>query len=292
MSIVTFKKFGWKYTGQTEWALKDINLEISENEFVCITGPNESGKTTLALAISGLVPHNYLGTMEGDLYVLGYNVKNIKPFQLSGKIGFVYSDPEAQFITMSVEEELAIGLENRAYSIDEIKENIKWALDIVGISEDYLEKPPYELSGGQKQRVALAAVLATKPNVLILDEPTSMLDPIGKEEIINAILQLNRKYKTTIILIEHRLDEVAHLANRFILLYKGRIIMDSPPSHFFENVDFLIEKGVRVPEHLQLFASLKKINLYNSALPLQKDHATKILRDMWGVLNGKADHSE
>jgi energy-coupling factor transport system ATP-binding protein len=292
LSIVTFKKFGWKYTGQTEWALKDINLEISGNEFVCITGPNESGKTTLALAISGLVPHNYLGTMEGDLYVLGYNVKNIKPFQLSGKIGFVYSDPEAQFITMSVEEELAIGLENRAYSIDEIRENIKWALDIVGISEDYLEKPPYELSGGQKQRVALAAVLATKPDVLILDEPTSMLDPIGKEEIINAILQLNRKYKTTIILIEHRLDEVAYLANRFILLYKGRIIMDSPPSHFFENVDFLIEKDVRVPEHLQLFASLKKINLYNGALPLQKGNATKILRDMWGVLNGKADHSQ
>lgn len=281
MTIISFKNFGWKYSGSLDWALKNINIDIYENEFVCITGPNESGKTTLALAISGLIPHNLPGTMVGDLFVFGQRIIDLKPSQLSGKVGFVFSDPEAQFITMSVEEELAIGLENVGYSIDQIRENIRWALDIVGISEEYLEKPPYELSGGQKQRIALAAVLSLKPKVLILDEPTSMLDPMGKTEIIHAILELNRKYKTTIIMIEHRLDEAAYLANRIVLLRKGEIVLDRNPSEFFENTDFLIKSGVKVPEYIQLFSTLKKKGMFTKPIPLIRDEAVQILRDIF-----------
>ncbi len=277
--IIKITNLWWRYEGRKNWALKNINLEIYPGEFIAIVGPNESGKTTLAMAMNGLIPNNYRGFMKGDVVVAGMNTKKYSTADISKKVGFVFSDPESQFLTMTVEEEIAFGLENLGLPIKEIEERIKWAMKITGLSEEFLEKPPYELSGGQKQRVAIAAVIAMKPKVLILDEPTSMLDPIGKTEVLNVLKELKRSYNATIIVIEHRLEDIASLADRMLLVYNGEILKDAPPKEFFDDIDYLLKHYVFPPEAMVYIDRLRKFGIYEGSIPLTFNESVNIVRE-------------
>jgi energy-coupling factor transporter ATP-binding protein EcfA2 len=281
--MIKIKDFSWRYSGSKNKAIEGVNLEIKDGEFLCIVGPNDSGKTTLAMSMNGLIPNNYNGVMEGEVIVEGLNTREHSTSEISKYVGYLFSDPESQFLSMTVEEELAFGLENRGLPISEIEERIKWAMKLTGIPESYLEKPPYELSGGEKQRVAIASILATKPKIIILDEPTSMLDPLGKSEVINVLEELKKSYDATIIVVEHRLEDLAGMADRFILIYNGRVVKDAKKQEFFDDIDFLTNHGVFPPGYMVLMNMLRKEGYYNGKIPLTFDQALKIMESILGV---------
>lgn len=257
VKAVQVKDLWWKYDGSQDWNLKGINLEVEKGEFLAIVGPTGAGKSTLCMCLNGLIPHNFMGTMKGTVVVGGMNTLKKRVADLSEKVGLVFEDPESQFIGMSVEEELVFGPENLGVPKEEIKQRMEQALDIVRM-KDYLNKAPYELSGGQKQRVAIASALVTCPEIMVLDEPTSQLDPVGKAEVFSVISELKRNRNVTIILVEHLTEEIVKYADRVILLYGGRIELEGQPKDFFKEVDLLKEKGVFPPQVTELGYLLNK----------------------------------
>lgn len=272
----------WKYEGSRDWVLKGVDLEIRQGEFVSIVGPNDSGKTTLAMSLNGLVPNNYPGAMQGRVVVDGMDTREHSVAEIAESVGFVFPDPESQFLSMTVEEEVVFALENRGLPKEEIEERMRWALELTNIPEDYLEKPPYELSGGEKQRVAIASVLAMRPKIIVLDEPTSMLDPIGKTEVIEVLTEMKRRYNATVIVIEHRLEDIAPLADKMVLVYHGTIPKVAPPREFFQDIDFLLEHDVFPPDVMVLANELRKRGLYDGPVPMTVDEAERIVREILG----------
>ncbi|MDK2463759.1 MAG: ATP-binding cassette domain-containing protein, partial [Candidatus Korarchaeota archaeon] len=269
--IIRVEGLKWKYEGSRDWVLKGVDLEIHQGEFVGIVGPNDSGKTTLAMSLNGLVPNNYPGVMEGRVVVDGMDTREHSVAEIAESVGFVFPDPESQFLSMTVEEEVVFALENRGLPREEIEERMWWALELTNIPEDYLEKPPYELSGGEKQRVAIASVLAMRPKIIVLDEPTSMLDPIGKTEVIEVLTEMKRRYNATVIVIEHRLEDIAPLADKMVLVYRGTIPKVAPPREFFQDVDFLLEHDVFPPDVMVLANELRRRGLYDGPVPMTVD---------------------
>lgn len=274
MIAVSVKDLGWKYAGRKHFAIENINLDIEENTFVSIVGPNEHGKTTLVSCIKGLIPTNYHGVWRGKVEIFGQDVRTMPPQTLAATIGFVFSDPEAQFTAMTVEEELVFGLENIGLPLNEIEERLKWVSEITMIG-DLLDKPPFEVSGGQKQRVAIASVLAMRPRILILDEPTSMLDPFGKDSIFEILTNLKKEASLTLIVVEHNIEEVAPLSDLMVLLYEGKIAKMAPPEEFFENSEFLIEHGIHPPQATMFVDRLKGEGYYNGRLPISLEDSVQ-----------------
>ncbi|MEM3506944.1 MAG: ATP-binding cassette domain-containing protein [Candidatus Bathyarchaeia archaeon] len=245
--MIEVEDLWWKYEGSEDWVLKGINLKVERGEFLAITGPSGAGKTTLCMCLNGLIPHSNPGVIRGKVTVAGLDVRKHSPSKLSEKVGMVFQDPESQFIGMSVEEEVVFGPENQGLPREEIKKRLEWALKAVRM-EGTLSKAPYELSGGQKQRVAIASILVMLPEILILDEPTSELDPIGKAEVFSIISELKKNTNMTIILVEHETEEIAQYADRIILLNEGKIILDEKPREFFMQVNALKKFGVDPPQ--------------------------------------------
>ncbi|MCL4458930.1 MAG: energy-coupling factor ABC transporter ATP-binding protein [Chloroflexi bacterium] len=243
--MIEVKDLWWKYaTG--DWALSGIDLKVEKGEVLAITGASGAGKTTLCLCLNGLIPHSFQGEFRGEVRVAGLNTKDISPGKLSTQVGFVFQDPESQFLTMSVEDEIVWGIENLGLARSEIERRIDWVTEITRL-EGLLTRPPYELSGGQKQRVAIASALAMKPEVLIMDEPTSELDPIGRQEVFAVIAELERQ-GMTIVLVEHHMEEVVKVADRLILIERGRIVRCAAPRPFFADLDFIKSRGVMPPQ--------------------------------------------
>jgi len=276
----------WRYITCSEWALKGIHLKIADGEFVGIVGPNGAGKTSLAMCMNGLIPNNYQGILKGDTFVGSINTRERSVAEASKDVGFVFSDPESQFLSMTVEEEIVFGLENMGLPREEIRDRLNWVLTVSHLSEEYLEKPPYELSGGQKQKVAIAAVLAMKPSVIILDEPTSQLDPIGKSEVFDVLEELKRSYNATIIVIEHRMEKLATLASRMLLVHDGRIVKDAPPQKFFDDIDFILQHEIFPPEMMLVFSKLRKAGHYKKAIPLSIERGAQELKQLLPTRNG------
>ncbi len=287
MPVIRMENFGWRYEGQERWALRGVNLSVEQGEFVAIVGPNDSGKSTLVMAMNGLIPNNYYGVIEGSVVVKGMDTREHPVADIARHVGFVFSDPESQFLSMTVEEEVVFGLENIGLDVDEIRERVEWSLGLAHIPMDYLEKPPYELSGGQKQRVAIASILAMRPEIIILDEPTSMLDPVGKTEVIEVLREMRRSYNATIIVVEHRMEDIAPLADRFILVHDGRVLRDAPPREFFDDIDFLLEHGVFPPEPMVFVSELRKMGLYDGPIPLTLEEAISASREALSGLRGR-----
>ncbi len=244
---ITIENLEWKYEHTTEFALSGLNLEIPENSFLGIVGPNEQGKTSLVSAISGLIPHSFNGIYRGSVKVFGQEVKDSEAVHLASQVGLVFSDPESQFTAMTVEEELVFGMENLGYNYAKIKERLDWAAEITMISS-LLDKSPYDISGGQKQRVAIACVLAMNPRIIILDEPTSMIDPLGKQFIFDILRNLKEAGQHTLIVVEHNIEQLAPLADQLLLMHEGQVAKLAPPEEFFEDTEFLLERGLYVPE--------------------------------------------
>lgn len=278
-AIIEIRDYTWQYLNTEQPALDAVNLDIYEGEFVGIIGPNGAGKTTLALSMDGLIPGQYHGVKQGTVKVMGKEVEDYPRGQLQRQVGVVFSDPEAQFTAMTVEDELVFGLENLGLSIPEIRERLEWVTELTAL-KPLLPKPPYEISGGQKQRVALAAVLAMMPKVMVLDEPTSMLDPISRKRIFEVLGRLKREQHNTIIVIEHSLENLIPLADRMILLSEGKVTLQAPTRDFFQEIAFLLEKGIYPPEAMQFFYRLVQRGWYNGDLPITLDEAAAKLEAM------------
>jgi energy-coupling factor transport system ATP-binding protein len=275
MDSISISGFYWRYpnfTGiKSDYALKGINLEVKEGEFLGITGPSGSGKTTLCYAIAGLIPHqlklppNFQDGIRGEISVLGKTVTKADiingELKLSGtgstapEVGLVMQDPESQFLSMSVMNEVSLGLQLMGLEKKEMRSRIKDALELVGLGElyDYAEKiHPSELSGGQKQRLVIASFLAMRPKVLILDEPTSDLDPKGKMEVIETIARIKKESGMTIILVEHNPDVMLRFADRLALLYEGSIVKTGRPAEIYSDKELISKYNIYAPEVSEL----------------------------------------
>ncbi len=253
---VTITDLEWKYEHRKNFALKKVNLQIEENTFLGIVGANEHGKTSLVSAISGLIPHSYNGIYRGKVEVFGQVVQEMDALELATQVGLVFADPESQFTAMTVEEELVFGLENMGFELHEIRERLEWAAEITMI-QDLLDKSPYDISGGQKQRVAIACVLAMNPPIIIMDEPTSMIDPLGKRLIFDILRKLKEAGDHTLIVIEHNVEQLAPLADQMLLVYEGNVDKIAPPREFFTDADYLNARGVVTPESTEFVQWLK-----------------------------------
>lgn len=279
-SLIELQNYTWRYLNTTEPALKEVNLTIEEGSFVGVIGPNGSGKTTLAYSINGLIPGQYRGIKKGSVFVRGQEVEDYDSGALQRTAGMVFSDPEAQFTAMTVEDELVFGMENLGMTVAEIRERLAWVTGLTGLGP-LLEKPPYEISGGQKQRVALAAVLAMTPDILILDEPTSMLDPLSRQQVFEVLRRLKREQESTIIVIEHSLEHLVPLSDRMILLYGGEVLLKAETRAFFQEIRLLLEKDILPPGAMHFFFELARRGAYQGDLPLSVDEAAGKLAQLF-----------
>ena len=277
--IIELSDYSWRYLGADEFAVQHINLTLEEGKFFGIIGQNGAGKTTLAYSIDSLIPGQYHGIKNGSVKVLGKEVEEYEKGTLQRIVGMVFADPEAQFTAMTVEDELVFGMENLGMSIPEIRERLEWVTDLTDMTP-LLEKPPYELSGGQKQRVALAAVLAMTPRIMILDEPTSMLDPISRKRVFDVLARLKKERRMTVIVIEHSLENLIPLADEMILMAHGCMVLKDETHAFFQKMDFLLENGVYPSEALLFFHRLKQSGRYTGKIPITVEEAAGILREI------------
>ena len=253
-NIIEIKNVTYTYTEDEilHTAVKDISLNIERGSFTVILGHNGSGKSTLAKMMNGLNKPTV-----GDVFVNGINTKDQETeLEVKKTVGMVFQNPDNQLIASIVEEDVAFGPENLGISPAEIRERVDEALKSVGMYE-FRESTPHRLSGGQKQRIAIAGIIAMKPECLVLDEPTAMLDPKGRAEIINTLLKLNRENGITVVLITHYMEE-AENADRVIVMNDGEIIDDGTPKEIFKNVEKLKQVGLDVPQATELLYELSK----------------------------------
>lgn len=223
--MITVDHLSYTFPGRSEPALRDVSLHIAPGEFVLLTGPSGAGKSTLLRAFSGLVPHFSGGTLSGSVSVAGLDPVREGPRALSQVVGFVFQSPESQAVLGEVEAEIAFGLENAAIPPEEMRLRVEEVLNLMGL-EDVRRRPLRTLSGGERQRTAIAAALALRPHILVLDEPTSQLDPQAAEDVLGALVRLNEDLGLTIILAEHRLERVLRYPDRIIALADGRVLAD------------------------------------------------------------------
>lgn len=275
MPAISARNLSFTYAGAEEPSMESIGLSVEKGEFVILTGPSGCGKTTFCRCLNGLIPNFYSGNLQGELVIDDVNVSGKSTAELASHIGFVFQNPENQLFSLSVERDVAFGLENLGIPRDEALERVNWAMQATGITA-LREKAPYELSGGQQQRAAIAGVLAMRPNVIVLDEPTSFLDPRSAEEIIGVIAKLNRELRLTTLLVEHRLDIVSRYANRVIVMDKGKIVLDGSPSEVYGDQARLI--GIGLPKVTTLFHLLKRDGFPLTVNPITVEQASEELR--------------
>jgi len=266
------------YPGGTKRALEDVSITIEKGEFVVLTGPSGCGKTTLCRCFNGLVPHFYGGKLEGNVLVTDLTVSEHPVQELARHVGLVFQNPENQLFALFVEKDVAFGLENLGVSRDEIRKRVDWALKMTGI-EDLRERTPHELSGGQQQRVAIACVLAMQPDVMVLDEPTSFLDPLGAQKIFEVIGELNKKLGITVLLIEHRLDLASRYCNHVVVMDEGRVVLDGEPREVF-NSEKAHLIGVGIPKATRLSQVLEKSGVHLGRIPVTSEEASHVLKEV------------
>jgi energy-coupling factor transporter ATPase len=278
MVIIETKNLTYTYPGGTKPSIRDVSIKIEKGEFTIITGPSGCGKTTLCRCFNGLIPHFYQGETTGEITVSELKVSEHPIHELAKHVGLVFQDPENQLFALSVEKDVAFGMENLGVSREEMRKRVDWALKLAGIY-DLRERPPHELSGGQQQRAAIASVLAMEPEVIVLDEPTSFLDPLGAKKIFEVIYELNKTLGITIVLVEHRLDLTARYANHIIIMDEGNVVLDGEPREILGSEQARLI-GVGVPKATQLYYILKKdgVNLGKS-VPLSSDEMAAMLKE-------------
>jgi energy-coupling factor transport system ATP-binding protein len=276
--VIRVRDLWWRYELGQDWALKGIDLTVRRGEFLVIVGPSGAGKSTLCLTLCGMIPHFSRGYYKGEVMIIGRETRKMKLSEITRKVGIVFQDPDTQFVTMSVEDEIAFPLENHGVPRQEMIERVRRTMEITRIIE-LKDKYPHELSGGQKQRVAIASILALEPEILILDEPTSDLDPVGKSEVFSMLAELKRAGRT-IILVEHNTEEAAKYADRVVLLRDGKIIMEGPPRKVFEEVESIKSAGVYPPQVTELAYTLSTRYGVRGELPITLEECLEWLREL------------
>ena len=256
--IIQVDHVTFSYTGAEGVApavLKDVTLDIEQGTFVAILGHNGCGKSTVAKHMNAI-----LLPTGGKVYVAGMDTADdSETLDIRRTVGMVFQNPDNQIVASIVEEDVAFAPENLGVPSAEIRERVDDALSVVGMT-DYARHAPHLLSGGQKQRVAIAGVIAMRPRCIVLDEPTAMLDPIGRKEVIDTIIKLNRQSGVTVVLITHHMDEAAQ-ADRLVVMDQGQVIADGVPSVVFQDVEGLRKVGLTVPETVGLLYELKQAGM-------------------------------
>lgn len=242
-----------------------------------LTGPSGCGKSTLCRCFNGLIPNFYHGDIAGELLVDDVNASSMLTSELSRKVGYVFQNPENQLFALTVEKDVAFGPENLALPREEIRRRVDWAMRVTNTLA-LRDLAPYELSGGQQQRVALAGVLAMEPNVIVLDEPTSFLDPRTAEDVMGAVDGLRRELGISVIVVEHRLDLVARHAERMVVMDKGKVVADGALGRVLETEFDLMEGlGVGIPRVSLLWRLLRRDGLVSGTVPTRVDIAAENL---------------
>lgn len=278
MKKIVVENLKYRYPLTKELALKDISFEVEEGEFISIIGRNSAGKSTLCQALVGLVPHFYKGAYGGKVTVDGIEAGKADISRLVSKVGIVFQNPFTQVTgsKLTVYEEIAFGLENLGIPRKEMIERIDYSLELLDIYR-FKDRNPFELSGGQMQRMAIASIIAMRPEIIVLDEPTSQLDPQGSEEVFKAIQSLSRE-GMTIVLVEHKMEKVAKYSGRVMLLDQGELVAFDTPHRIF-SMDNLKEHGVEPPAFTQICRGLdirmKETGLYPITLEEAYDLVVK-----------------
>ncbi|MCB2295097.1 energy-coupling factor transporter ATPase [Clostridium algoriphilum] len=245
-------------------AIDNVSIEINQGEFVALIGHTGSGKSTLIQHINGLLKPTLGRLLIDDMDI---TKKKVKLTSIRKKVGLVFQYPEYQLFEETIEKDIAFGPKNLGLDNDEINKRVQRAMKIVGLDyEEYKDKSPFEISGGQKRRVAIAGVVAMEPQILILDEPTAGLDPKGRDDILNKIVQLYKENNITIILVSHSMEDVAKVANRILVMDKGKCILDGTPEKIFREIETLENVGLAVPQMTYLIR-----DLHNKGFKLSQD---------------------
>ena len=279
-NFIEVKNVSFSYTNDYEenaqktTVLKNVSLNIKKGEFVAVLGHNGSGKSTLAKMFNAInIPE------EGDVFVNGINTKDEeKLLELRQTVGMVFQNPDNQIVATIVEEDVAFALENMGVEPKEIRRRVDEALQTVGMYE-YREHAPHKLSGGQKQRVAIAGIIAMEPQCIVLDEPTAMLDPKGRKEVLKTITKLNRENNVTIILITHYMEEAA-LADRIVVIDGGELELDDVPKKVFSQVERMKSIGLDVPQVTELSYLLQKSGIDMDSEIISEDECVEALYEL------------
>lgn len=275
--VIAVRELTFSYPGSKTPAVADLNFQVYPGEFIGITGPAGAGKSTLVLCLNGIIPHFQSGTFQGAVLLNQRDTFTTGCAELARFIGSVFQDPEAQIVAPTVEEELAFGLENLATPPLEMERRITEALGLIGISH-LRHRSTRELSGGQKQRVAIAAAVALRPQTIILDEPTSELDPIGTMEVFEVLKTLNREHGMTVIVVEQKINTLLEYIGRLLILKEGRLVSDCLPGEIIDQPQLLEAVGLQSPPVSELAYRLRQRGLYQEELPLTVEQA------YWGLL--------
>ena len=280
MAIIETKYLTFSYSEGTTAALDDVNIQIREGEFTAILGHNGSGKSTLAKHFNGI-----LLPSGGKVYVAGLDTaEDDKLFDIRKTAGMVFQNPDNQIVATVVEEDVAFACENLGLPWAELRKRVDDALAAVGMTE-FAAHAPHLLSGGQKQRIAIAGVLAMQPRVIIMDEPTAMLDPAGRADVMETIKELNRKKGMTVVLITHHMDEAAQ-ADRVIVMKQGQVALDGTPKEVFAQVDKMQELSLTVPQTVEI---LHGLNQGGETLALDKLTVEECADELMRYLGGGKD---
>jgi energy-coupling factor transport system ATP-binding protein len=281
-AVVEVRDFTYSYPSHPP-VLSEVSFEVKKGEMLGIIGPNGAGKSTLCKSLNGLVPHFYGGAIAGTVSIAGMDTMKHTVAQLSLKVGLVFQDPTNQFsgVSTRVDEEVAFGMSMMGYPREEMRPRIEEALRAVGL-EKLKDRSPYELSGGQQQRLAIATVLAVRPEIIVMDEPTAQLDPIGKTEVLQTMRELNRQ-GYTIIVAEHEIEALATFADRLIVLDNGRITEQGNTREILTKVKKLKEIGIDPPSVTELCDLLSnELLIHEERFPITLDEATVLFSQALG----------
>jgi energy-coupling factor transport system ATP-binding protein len=261
MAIVNLQNVTYKYPLTDAPVLQNVNLQVNEGEFVAVIGPNGAGKSTLCYTVAGFVPHFFKGELTGTVEVAGMDSSKSSLPDWVLNVGLAFQNPFNQIsgAKYTVFEEIAFGLENTGVPRDEMKGRVEDAMKLTGIS-DLADRSPYSLSGGQQQRVALTSILVMQPKVLVLDEPTSQMDPIGTREVFGVIRTMAEQ-GMTVILVEHKVEWIANFADRVVALHEGQIILDGKPAEVLTS-DVLTDKGFGISRYTSVARKAKELGLW------------------------------
>lgn len=269
MTIIEVRSLSYTYPHSSKPALRDVNLDIDPGEFILLTGPSGCGKTTFCRALNGLIPKFYSGEMKGTVKVAGLDTREHPTMRLAQCVGLIFQNPDNQIFALTVEKDIAFGLENLGVPKEQMLKEIDWAMENTGI-QALRQRATHELSGGQKQRLTIASILAMHPQIIVMDEPTAFLDPVGAERIFGVLARLNEEYGITILLIEHRMDLAVKYVDRIIVFDGGGVVSDGAPSDVLgdESTRLL---GVGTPRVLELARRLKARGLKLDELPVSAE---------------------
>ncbi len=276
--MIEFRRFSFTYWGRSQPALRNVDLRIDEGERVLVAGPSGSGKSTLARCMNGLIPHFHGGSLSGRVIVDGLETTDTQPRDLATRVGMVFQDPENQLVATDLERDVAFGPENLGLSPLEIASRVNEALDALGIAS-LRGRTLMSLSGGEKQKAVIAGVLALRPRTLVLDEPSSELDPASADEFLGILSVLQRRQRLTTVLIEHRVERVIGFVDRVVLVDRGEIVADGRPSDVLDSSQAR-HLGIGLPPVLKLASELRARGMWNGVLPVTLGEASVRLSRM------------